>query len=494
MILQELLDTVISRNLLTPSRIPPLRTAVKQYAAMLGVDPSRCPPALYHLPERDLVALITAKAPARLGPHALRNLRNNLRYLLRLGVELGLLVRLRDPVQSWRHTRRPESNSGTPRHEGMNQTRYRLHPLPDALAHDLEAYLTWCGSGYAPQRPSRITKRATSQELVRLRIGYLAGYAVHTVGLTPEPLTLHALTDPQLVDGFTAWWVARRGKVTSTIHHMLTDLLVITRYWLKDLDRTSAIQGIRRSLPAPESVRDKRLSWLSLKELESIGLSRYPLNAKRIIDYRHVREIQAHLRNSAKYSWLMTRGSLTTMALWVEMSLLLRLWVRIPLRARNMCEMALGRNLIQHPDGSREIIFRGRELKVAKRDGRENMITHPFPPGLVGLLEEWLTSWRPRLAPPGEPHLFVNTRGGPFNTRDLNYLIKRTTFKFSGVAVNPHRIRDIWATEYIKSTRDVAGAAYMLGDTVPIVLKHYAHLLDAEAGRRATNWLESQLS
>ena len=34
----------------------------------------------------------------------------------------------------------------------------------------------------------------------------------------------------------------------------------------------------------------------------------------------------------------------------------------------------------------------------------------------------------------------------------------------------------------------------MLGDTVPIVLKHYAHLLDAEAGRQATNWLESQLS
>ena len=67
------------------------------------------------------------------------------------------------------------------------------------------------------------------------------------------------------------------------------------------------------------------------------------------------------------------------------------------------------------------------------------------------------------------------------------------TWKFSGVPVNPHMIRDIWATEYIKSTRDIIGAAYMLGDTVETVLKYYAHLLDADAEERAVQWLTTRL-
>jgi hypothetical protein len=68
------------------------------------------------------------------------------------------------------------------------------------------------------------------------------------------------------------------------------------------------------------------------------------------------------------------------------------------------------------------------------------------------------------------------------------------TYKFTDVAVNPHMMRDIWATEYIKATRDIAGAAYILGNTVEVVLKHYAHLLDADAEARASQWLSQAIS
>jgi hypothetical protein len=71
--------------------------------------------------------------------------------------------------------------------------------------------------------------------------------------------------------------------------------------------------------------------------------------------------------------------------------------------------------------------------------------------------------------------------------------MSRMTWKFSGVPVNPHMICDIWATEYTKSTRDIIGAAYMLGNTVEMVLKYYAHLLDADAEERAVQWLTTRL-
>jgi integrase len=179
----------------------------------------------------------------------------------------------------------------------------------------------------------------------------------------------------------------------------------------------------------------------------------------------------------------------------VEHSLILRLFLRIPMRQRNMREMQLRRHLVQLPDGHWEVRFRGDDLKVGWRRGRVHELVYQFPLDLEGLLEEWLTKWRPLLIKaPDEPHVFVSKSGKPYTENTLWSMICRLTYKFTGVAVNPHMIRDIWATEYIKSTRDITGAAYMLGNTEQIILRHYAHLLDAEAEQKATQWLRSRLT
>lgn len=59
--------------------------------------------------------------------------------------------------------------------------------------------------------------------------------------------------------------------------------------------------------------------------------------------------------------------------------------------------------------------------------------------------------------------------------------------------MNPHMVRTIWATEYIKSTRNFIDAAYMLGDRVETVLKSYAKLLDQDCEKRARAWLSRTL-
>jgi hypothetical protein len=59
--------------------------------------------------------------------------------------------------------------------------------------------------------------------------------------------------------------------------------------------------------------------------------------------------------------------------------------------------------------------------------------------------------------------------------------------------MNPHMIRTIWATEYIKSTKNFIDAAYMLGDKVETVLHSYANLLDEDCEKRAQSWLSRTL-
>jgi hypothetical protein len=173
-----------------------------------------------------------------------------------------------------------------------------------------------------------------------------------------------------------------------------------------------------------------------------------------------------------------------------------------------------GKNLYRE-DGVWYIRFSGPELKVESRRGKIHSIKHKIPVELTWLVEEVLTVWRPLITEvpyrfpvadegdtwdyrepqqtqspefknaPDDVLLFLTASGKPANRNDIRVWVKTTTYAYTKVAVNPHLIRDIWATTYIKKTRDLIGAARRLGDLIETVLKHYAHLLDEEAEERA---------
>jgi hypothetical protein len=134
-------------------------------------------------------------------------------------------------------------------------------------------------------------------------------------------------------------------------------------------------------------------------------------------------------------------------------------------------------------------------------------VDHEFPGDLVDLLEEWLSRWRPILVSfqkascvgrehleSGQEFVFLNSVGTPLTQQQVTWAFESATYKFTGVAMNPHMVRTIWATEYIKSTRNFIDAAYMLGDTVETVLKSYAKLLDQDCEERAKAWLSKTLN
>jgi len=157
-------------------------------------------------------------------------------------------------------------------------------------------------------------------------------------------------------------------------------------------------------------------------------------------------------------------------------------------------------------DGKWYIRFVAGELKISHVKGEVHRVEHDFPDDLVGLLEEWLLQWRPVLissqkgnhvgsqrVESGQEFVFLNSVGAPQTQYQVTWAFESATYRFTGIAMNPHMVRTIWATEYIKATRNFIDAAYMLGDTVETVLKSYAKLLDQDCEKRARVWLSSTL-
>jgi integrase len=496
MTVQDLLDRAIQHQLIKDQHIQPMRTAVRHYAAMLGVDPDACLPQVYDLADPQLTALVHTHAPAHWTRRTRSTFANRLQELLRLGREQGWLEARDRPLASWRDHRDGPKEGWVSRHELPPKLVYRLREMPAGLEQEIQRYLQWCQRVVQPGRSHAVKKRATTCHGVSEGLRRMAGFAVHVQHLPAELLTLRDLCDPTLVHEFIQWWVeVRRHKLTPGLRNMVVNLEVIARHWLKDLTMAEALKALLKGdLAVADAVRDKRTRWLSLAQIDAVGQTVYPLNPTRLEEFWEARTIQRHLADPSRYPLPSKSCDLTRYAYWAGVSLMLRFLVRRPLRQRNLREMTLQRNLYQDHEGLWRIRFSGQELKVDRRDGGVNRYECLFPPDLVPLLEDYLTVWRPRLAKPGEAHVFLNSIGRPFTANRLTGVVAVTTMRFARVGVTPHLIRDIFATEYLKqSPGDAAGVAKRLGNTIQVVYKHYAHLLDQEADTRADSFLQGAL-
>jgi hypothetical protein len=94
MMLQQVLQSALEQGLIIPSRIAPMRTAVRQFSAMFGRPPDQLGPEQYQLSKEALFYFIEQHSPPDVGPAKLRNTKNNIRWLL----DLALAQRWLRPV------------------------------------------------------------------------------------------------------------------------------------------------------------------------------------------------------------------------------------------------------------------------------------------------------------------------------------------------------------------------------------------------------------
>jgi hypothetical protein len=539
--LQSLLNTLLKKKgSIPPARVRPLRSSLKRYAALLGYpDLASCPEAAFNLSQRKRNHLIETLAQpvnrrngggdSGFSARTLANIKYDVGVTLKQGASLGLIKAQFGPEGL-------EPTTGTVIFKYMSHQQFHrgetncLPPvaisekdLPLRLRRELDAYWEWATAEFVLNRPRTRKRRAISANYDRELLRRVAGFHVKHCGAAVKTLSLRSLVNEEYAAKYVNWFISHHGRATFTLQNVLISLVSLANYLAiiakdsksrKDMtDASRRLKDIKDRLPDCVAVRDKKKFWLSLEQIETCGINRYPRNPARL-----EASSEAVRRKLQTLNLKGCGGSnLELTAVYALESLLVRLMIRIPLRLRNFCEMSWnpthpeeGKNLFRK-DGSWYIQFSGPELKVGMRRGKINSVLHRVPSELTWLVEEVLTVWRPiitgipyRLPDEGkcgpksyqEPSqtkastskkdtgnvlLFLTRDCKPANRDTIRFWVESTTYAYTGIAVYPHLIRDIWATTYIKETGDIPGAAKRLGNTVEITLKHYAHLLDEEA-------------
>lgn len=528
--LGQVLETLIEANVIAAKRLGPLKTAVKQYAKILGyTDLSKCPIHVCFKPNKVRNRTIEDCAPSHLGINAVRNLKSNVSLFLRKTEELKIACPPPE-LASWKNSN--DTRQMPKRNEHTVSPTYKLKKLPRRLENEIATYQKWSTSTVVRGRPKSLKKRPISFRQHLEAIAQACGYLVNYKTFRTCDLSLLSIVDPKNLFDYIEFRCELQGQYTKGVANALAHLGAIAHYLEITSEGTgqrliinewrNGIREFRASLGIPRKVHDQSKRWLTLSQLELVGKSIYPLNALRLSELcpatqYAVRQTPNEMPNrrytASSNGYKRGYRTFRFYGLRVLQSLLIRLLVRIPLRQRNLREMlwhpscpSEGRNLYKK-DGVWRLRFVGAELKVEEVKGEVNSISYDFPVDLVELLEEWLYKWR-RIIIEGQKgrylhaertsneqeFAFLNSRGRPLQLPQVTTWFERATYKFTSVAVNPHMIRTIWATEYIKSTRNFADAAYMLGDTVETVIKTYAKLLDEDCSKRASEWINQRLS
>jgi hypothetical protein len=274
-----------------------------------------------------------------------------------------------------------------------------------------------------------------------------------------------------LVRDYVHWHVnSKHQRATVTLRTFFACLKTFSHTYKPDKEFHDALSQLHLTLPRPERVYNKEDAWLSLERLGQVATALWP--KKQPGDFKH--------------------GGARS-AMHAGLSLTLHLLCTIPYRQRNIREMELGKNLYQTTQGEWRIRFAGEQLKIARKDGQENVFDLCFPKHLVPLLEQYLSAWRPILiARRGTPSplVFPNSEGKAYTAPTFTQHVQSNVYRFTGKAFHPHLIRTIWATTYIRQTGDLYTAAIMLNDKLATVVNTYAHLNEQGAAEKAYHALQ----
>jgi integrase len=538
--LAELFDQLLEKRVITPSRQATCKSSLRNYAKLLGTDLDHCTPNLFIKSdtERNLLieeGLVRVKKNRKnqgsnLSDSAVRNVKNDVSFVLRNAVKLALIETKDIKLASLREARKASSQykQGRPkRGEMIVNEKYILDPIPSNVQRDLDEYHTWCTAEFTTKRPRSLKRRPISHYNQTKHLLRLAGYLVKFEGVPAGGLALSDLTIPQFLENYVNWYIKSRGKCTVSVTSICSASQTLAKYFQITsetneskrvyVDRLIGLSEIKSTLPVAEAVVDKDKRKLPLKEIDAIGLKCDPFNfdAEELSDTKRQKldYLKAEGVTSSKV------GNLKQLALQAAVSLMIRLLVRRPFRQRNLREMQwnpvnseLGRNLYKVA-GKWRLRFKGEQLKVSQRKGKVNFVEYSFPEKLNKELDRYINIWRPELIDPktnkhyspevdkelpkmtNQEYFFLNSEGSPFSAMSVTNHISNVTYQYADVAVNPHMLRTIWTTEYLKEKgmKGAAIAAYMLNDKIETVLRDYADLLTPDCEDDATEWLAKVL-
>jgi hypothetical protein len=484
MTLAELLSTLEEREALKKGRVKDLRTSLRYLSHALGHDDIDTAPLCDTCKDPSLWtgALTTHFAGLGAEGRAVSDqtkmqTRSNIRAVFRAAEAEGLL---RDPLpprilkprttqREWL-TAHGESNPWPLAYRAITKKHYALHHdlWPPDIVQGWQHYQAECSE---PIRDVTFAKYARE-------LSMFFGWVKHVVGREP---VWEDLFNPAQVKDFVRWH-GRRLKKTVTAHgrHTARDITTIAKVighpaW-EDLARYSS------KLKLVTALHKKEHHMISLATLDEVARALMEEGRAPLVRNRALKGERLGLHRARTF----------------QTGLMLALLVRVPLRQRNLREMKFT-NLFQDRTNKDHWIlhFEGDELKVSHRGAEVNTYHLDLTahcPAWCRWLEEWL-KLRP-LYPNADtlPNIFLTQYGTAYRVEKLYQTLSVPVSMRTGVRWYPHIARTMWATEFLRNGGDVITAAVMLGDTVQMVLKAYAHILAERHHDVASTFLAGRIT
>ena len=489
MTLTDVFTMLTTQGRIHPSRIKDIQTSIGHFARALGKETPK------HCQQEDFL-LSTAVRKKKLDTYFMsldkrpsastfRNTRNNLSFLFRVAHEAGILTAPQS-LPLLPGTRRKQqliSLQTSPYRDRVSAAFQHPYLLPPhAWPADMqEAWHTYTMSRQLKTRQATLNHYSAN----------LSTYIGFLINIEHMSVQWDDLFNTSFLDRFIRWH-SHKNQVHLSVR--ACNIAQTLKTLASQLNHPSlpSLKNYLRDLPTPEPMHNKQQHWMTLRELETIGLSALQDARKPFIYHKNDAMTDPAYLNRRDHPGLHRATQHQT-------ALMLRLLVRIPLRSRNLREIQLDKNLYPDQHGHWHLHFSGSELKIGTRNGRTNeyhVNLTEYCSDLLPHLKEFLDVYRPRI-PNAETSLllFRTKRGNPYTSGALRTELSTLVLRRSNnKRFYPHLIRTIWATEYLTNNPgDYDGAAAMLGDTVQMVLKRYYELQVKDAHARASNFLATAL-
>jgi hypothetical protein len=466
MTLADLLTELTTRGALRPGVVKDMRTAIKHLAAALGhASPEQCAMDTALAEEASWAgkleahfATLTAQGRT-ISLENRRNVRNHLRVLLRAAAAQGLihapvppLLRSRGPsLDDWREKR--SAMNPYPETYVFRGSRNSYTLAIDKWPPDVQA--AW----QEYRRRCKLDVRETSLVSYEKGLCTYIGYLTNVCGGTGS---LAEVFDKDRLEAFALWHGERMGRPPVSTHGRQVVIYVANFAKVLEHPTALALADLRRRIKIPDPVHIKQNHWVSLAELEEV--------ADRCFD--EARQPLVPAGRESRFPGAQRAGRFGR-------GLMLKLLVRMPLRQRNLREMAYGTNLRQDPRTKNwELEFRGEQLKVGTYRGRTNRYYRNISahyPELIPWLVEWQEVHRPKLPNADRSRLvFLSQHGKPHSEKSIHTDISEAVGRYTGQLFYPHLLRTVYATEYLDANHgDFRGAATQLGNDPKTLARTY---------------------
>jgi hypothetical protein len=223
---------------------------------------------------------------------------------------------------------------------------------------------------------------------------------------------------------------------------------------------TKAIYALKKSLPKPKRIHDKRAPYhrFEFSELEHVALG-----------------LMAEARQMQPAQGKRYPGARRTVRF--HFGLILAMGWRNPMRARNWCEAILDINL-KHEGTRWYWRFEGDELKIGVHRGETNIFEPEVDPDVIPWLEEYLEYFRPQLPNAAhDRHVFLSQYGHPLTPPILLTRLRVHVYRYTGKRFYTHLLRSIFMSHHMTAGVDLNSIAYAMNDMPLTTLNNYNELM-----------------